>query len=104
MAKRTIQISLPKTGEEEWLATRDSFETGWLTQGPRVADFERAFAKRHHSTSALATTSCTTALHLILKGLGIGPGDEGNNPSVYLGFNGKRSALLWGKTSFCRCG
>ena len=76
MAKRTIQISLPKTGEEEWLATRDSFETGWLTQGPKVADFERAFAKRHDSTSALATTSCTTALHLILEGLGIGPGDE----------------------------
>lgn len=76
MEKRTIQISLPKTGEEEWLATRESFETGWLTQGPKVAAFEKTFAKRHGSKTALATTSCTTALHLILAGLGIGPGDE----------------------------
>ena len=50
--------------------------SGWLTQGPKVADFERAFAKRHGVRYALATSSCTTALHLILTALGIGPGDE----------------------------
>jgi perosamine synthetase len=77
MAKRrVIQISQPQTGEEEWLALRDPLMSGWLTQGPKVTAFEEAFARRHKVRHALATTSCTTALHLILVALGIGPGDE----------------------------
>jgi perosamine synthetase len=71
-----IQISLPATGEEEWQACREPLMSGWLTQGPKVAAFERAFAERHRVDHALATTSCTTGLHLILAGMGIGPGDE----------------------------
>lgn len=74
--KRTIQISLPCTGEDEWLACREPLETGWLTQGPKVAAFEKRFAERHQTKHALATTSCTTALHLALAALGIGQGDE----------------------------
>ena len=74
--RRVIQISQPQTGEEEWLALRDPLMSGWLTQGPKVAAFEEAFARRHQVQYALATTSCTTALHLILLALGIGPGDE----------------------------
>lgn len=76
MSERKIQISLPSTGEEEWQATRESLMSGWLTQGPKVAQFEKAFAARHRLDHALATTSCTTGLHLILAGMGIGPGDE----------------------------
>jgi len=71
-----IQISLPDTGIEEWEATRDCFETGWLTSGPKVREFERAFAERHGTAHGVAVTSCTTALHLALKALGVGPGDE----------------------------
>ena len=71
-----IHISLPATGEEEWQACREPLMSGWLTQGPKVAAFEAAFAKRHRVAHALATSSCTTGLHLILAGLGIGPGDE----------------------------
>lgn len=74
--KRIIQISLPSTGEEEWLATKEPLMSGWLTQGPKVAEFEKNFAHRHQVNHALATTSCTTGLHLILAGMGIGPGDE----------------------------
>lgn len=74
--KRTIQISLPCTEEDEWQACREPLISGWLTQGPKVAAFEQAFAERHQVTHALATTSCTTALHLILVAMGIGPGDE----------------------------
>jgi perosamine synthetase len=74
--KRIIQISLPSTGEEEWQATREPLVSGWLTQGPQVAAFEKAFAQRHGVKHALATTSCTTGLHLILAAMGIGPGDE----------------------------
>jgi dTDP-4-amino-4,6-dideoxygalactose transaminase len=71
-----IQISRPDTGEAEWQALREPLESGWLTQGPKVAAFEKAFAARHQVRHALATTSCTTALHLILAAMRIGPGDE----------------------------
>ena len=73
---RKVQISLPCTGDEEWQAVREPLTTGWLTQGPKVAAFERAFAERHRVKHALAATSCTSALHLILAAMGIGPGDE----------------------------
>ena len=73
---RNIPIALPYTGEEEWLAVKDSLMSGWLTQGPKVAAFEKAFAERHGVKHAIATTSCTTALHLILAALDIGYGDE----------------------------
>lgn len=74
--KRNIAIALPVTGEDEWQAVREPIESGWLTQGPKVAAFEKAFAERHQVESALAVTSCTTGLHLALAGLGVGPGDE----------------------------
>lgn len=73
---RKVQISLPSTGEEEWQACREPLMSGWLTQGPAVAAFEKAFAERHQVAHALATTSCTTGLHLILAAMGVGAGDE----------------------------
>ena len=74
--KRNIPISLPVTGEEEWMAVKEPLMTGWLTSGPKVRAFEEAFAKRHQVKHALAVTSATTALHLALVALEIGPGDE----------------------------
>lgn len=73
---RQIHIAVPSLGEEEWLALREPIESGWLTQGPKVAQFEEAFAKRHQVKHAVAVTSATTGLHLALLALGIGPGDE----------------------------
>ena len=76
MTERKIAISLPSTGDDEWNAVREPLANGWLTQGPKVAEFEKRFAARHYAAHALATTSCTTGLHLVLAALGIGPGDE----------------------------
>ncbi len=76
MPERVVHIAKPDTGEEEWRALREPLESGWLTQGPKVAEFEKAFAARHGARHALAATSCTTALHLILAAMDIRPGDE----------------------------
>ncbi|NKC11597.1 MAG: aminotransferase class I/II-fold pyridoxal phosphate-dependent enzyme [Gammaproteobacteria bacterium] len=73
---RRISIALPSTGAHEWEAVREPIMSGWLTQGPKVAAFEQSFAAAHTVDYALATTSCTTALHLALAALGVGPGDE----------------------------
>jgi dTDP-4-amino-4,6-dideoxygalactose transaminase len=78
---RRVQIATPCTGEEEWRALHEPLASGWLTQGPKVAAFEQAFASRHRVKHALATTSCTTALHLALAALGVGPDDEVIVPS-----------------------
>jgi perosamine synthetase len=74
--KKYIPISLPDTGEDEWLATKDSIMSGWLTAGPKVREFEANFAKLHQVKYAMAVTSATTALHLALVAIGVKPGDE----------------------------
>ena len=74
--KKQIPISLPDTGEDEWLATKESIMSGWLTAGPKVREFEANFAKLHHVKYAMAVTSATTALHLALIAIGIKEGDE----------------------------
>jgi perosamine synthetase len=73
---RNIPISLPVTGEEEWLATKEPLMTGWLTSGPKVREFETLFAQRHQVKHAMAVTSATTALHLAVVALGIKEDDE----------------------------
>jgi perosamine synthetase len=76
MHKRNIPISLPLMGEEEWKALKEPIETGWITQGPKVKEFEKLFAERHQVKHALAVSNCTTALHLALVALGVQQGDE----------------------------
>jgi len=76
-----IQIATPKMGEEEWQALQEPIETGWLTQGPKVAAFEKEFAQHHKVKHALATTNCTTALHLALLAVGVEVGDAVIVPS-----------------------
>jgi perosamine synthetase len=56
--------------------------SGWIMQGPKVAEFEKAFAAYVGSKEAVAVSSCTTALHLALVVLGIGRGDEVIAPSL----------------------
>ena len=77
-----ISLSTPILGEEEKRALCEVIDSGWLTMGDRVAAFEKAFAKLHGVDDAVAVNSCTAALHLSLKALGIGPGDEVLVPSL----------------------
>ena len=76
MEKRNIPIGLPSMGTEEWEACRAPIESGWITQGPKVKEFETMFAERHKVKHAFAVSNCTTALHLGLLAVGVQPGDE----------------------------
>ncbi|RAP27582.1 perosamine synthetase [Candidatus Marinamargulisbacteria bacterium SCGC AG-333-B06] len=72
----SIFISQPSVGEDEYKALEETLLSGWITQGPKVKQFENEFSAYHNLKKSLATTSCTTALHVILKTLGIKAGDE----------------------------
>src|SRR5919112_6667575 len=77
-----IPVMRPLLGEEEAQAVADVVRSGWVAQGPRVAEFEKEFAASVGAAHGVATSSCTTALHLALHVLGIGPGDEVIVPSL----------------------
>jgi len=76
-----IPLTRPEFGDEEARAVADVLKSGWVVQGPKVAEFEAAVASRLGAAHGVATTSCTTALHLAFIGSGIGPGDEVICPS-----------------------
>jgi dTDP-4-amino-4,6-dideoxygalactose transaminase len=71
-----IPIALPSLGEREADAARRVILSGWVTQGPEVAAFEREFAAAVGAPHACAVSNATTALHLALLACGVGPGDE----------------------------
>lgn len=77
-----IPVMMPWLGAEEADAAAAAVLSGWVAQGPRVAEFERAFAERVGAEHAVAVSSCTAALHLALVALGLGPGDEVVVPSL----------------------
>lgn len=71
-----IPIARPLVGQEEVEAAARCITSGWLTQGPEVAAFEREFAAVVGAPYACAVSNCTTALHLALLAAGVGPGRE----------------------------
>ncbi|MFZ5906283.1 MAG: DegT/DnrJ/EryC1/StrS family aminotransferase [Nitrospirota bacterium] len=77
-----IPITRPYLGEEEKRLVSEVIGSGWVSQGPKVAEFEEKFAAYVGARYAVATTSCTTALHAALAVSGIGPGDEVILPSL----------------------
>src|SRR5882672_9177763 len=80
--RRMIPVARPYVGAEEEDAVLQVLRSGWLSQGQRVAEFEREFAEFVGAKHAVAVSSCTTALHLGFVAAGIGPGDEVLCPSL----------------------
>lgn len=76
MRDRFLPFSLPLIGEEEIDEVVAALRSGWLTSGPRTREFEQRFTSATQAPAALALNSCTAGLHLALRVLGIGPGDE----------------------------
>lgn len=76
-----IPITRPWVGDEEAAAAAEAVRSGWLSQGARVQAFEAEIARYVGARHAVATTNCTTALHLALIAAGVGPGDEVICPS-----------------------
>ena len=77
-----IPIAKPYLTIEEAEAAYDTILSGWITQGPRVQEFEEKFALYTGAKYAVAVSNCTTALHLAMIVAGVGPGDEVICPSM----------------------
>lgn len=77
-----IPVMKPWLGDEEARAAADVLASGWVAQGPRVAEFERRLADHVGAAEGVAVSSCTAGLHLALHALGVGPGDEVIVPSL----------------------
>lgn len=72
----TVPIARASLTEQEINSVLEPLRAGWLVQGPKVQEFEDSWSDFTNATHSIAVTSCTSALHLSLLALGIGPGDE----------------------------
>ena len=82
LKKQNIPIAKPFIGEEEEASVLKTLRSGWLSQGPAVAEFEKQFAAFVGAKHAIALSSCTTALHLAFVAADLAPGDEVLCPSL----------------------
>src|SRR2546430_8311890 len=76
MPATRIPITKPVFGPEELRAVQLPLESGWVVQGPYVEQFEQLFSRYTEARFSVATSSCTTALHIAMAALGLKPGDE----------------------------
>lgn len=77
-----LPFSKPTISEPEIEAVAEVLRSGWITTGSKVAEFEEAFRGYCNAVGAVALSSATGGMHLLLVALGIGPGDEVITPSM----------------------
>jgi len=77
-----LPFSKPTISEPEIEAVAEVLRSGWITTGPKAAEFEEAFRGHCNAAGAVALCSATGGMHLLLTALGIGPGDEVITPSM----------------------
>jgi perosamine synthetase len=95
-----VPVARPYIGVEEENGILEVLRSGWITQGPRVAEFEARFAAYVGCDYAIAVSSCTTALQLSLLACGVGPGDEVICPSFSFIATANSIACLGAKPVF----
>jgi dTDP-4-amino-4,6-dideoxygalactose transaminase len=71
-----LSVAEPVLGPEEKAALSEVIDSGWITMGERVRQFELAIAETHGAEDSVALNSATAGLHLIMEAIGLGPGDE----------------------------
>jgi dTDP-4-amino-4,6-dideoxygalactose transaminase len=99
-----IPVSRPSLGEEELAAVGRVFSTGWLGLGADVLEFEKALGRFLGAPNVLCTNTGTTALHLALDALGIGPGDEVLVPSFTFVATAQAVSATGARPVFCDIG
>ena len=77
-----LPFSRPSISDEDVAAVAEVLRSGWLTTGPKTAEFEQAFCDYTGCPGAVALSSATAGMHLVLEALGIGAGDEIITPSM----------------------
>lgn len=98
---KNVPIARTALEEAEIQSVLEPLRTGWLVQGPKVREFEEKWSEFTGAKHSIAVTSCTTALHLALAGLGFGPGDEAIVPAFTWIATANVVEHLGGKVVFC---
>ena len=82
MRTKFLSLSRPTIAEDDILAMNDVIRSGWITTGPKNLEFEQKFCEYVGCPEAVALSSATAGMHLLIKALGIGVGDEVITPSM----------------------
>ncbi len=98
-----IPMSRPFIGEEEIDEVAKVLRSGWITTGPKCKEFEDIYASLTGAKEGIALVSATAGMHLSLKALGIGPGDEVITPSMTFASTVNQIALAGAKPVFADC-